>query len=345
MREFLRIKPVPLTYTLNMKFILRLITGAVTAAMTLNPLPSLPSTTEITPHEIQHELPFINNGSLILYSPNNSHNMPTISAIPTPEPTTPTPTIPTPAPEPTGLDIIEKTFKSGGINNQTSINLPKNISRDLPFDIIADSELPQVLIYHTHTTEAFIGEENFRSLDESKNIIAVGAKIAEELAAAGFAVIHNTTVHDHPRYSGSYKRSAETVQAILNEYPSIKVVLDVHRDAIEIDDTPVAAIADIDGKRPAQIMIVAPADNEDGDWEVPYFMYNFRFAHHLQNQLHLDHKGLPRPILFQYSNYNLHLSTGSLLIEIGSHGNTLEQALYAAELFGQSLGKLLSIHS
>jgi stage II sporulation protein P len=204
---------------------------------------------------------------------------------------------------------------------------------------------PQVLIIHTHATESFrLSDDgsfdssyNFRTLDSRRNIVAVGAKIAEEIAKEGFAVIHDGTLHDYPVFSGSYRRSADTIKAILEEYPSIKVVLDVHRDAIETDDgTPVAAVSG----SVAQVMIVSPAD--DGKWDVPNFMQNFRFASRLQSRLEFDNPGITRALLFQYCNYNLHLSPASLLIEVGSHGNTLEQALNAGELFGQSVGRLLS---
>jgi len=204
---------------------------------------------------------------------------------------------------------------------------------------------PQVLIIHTHTTESFLlsndgyydSDYTFRTLDPSKSIVAVGAKVAEEIAKAGFATIHDGTVHDYPVYSGAYKRSAETIQEILREYPSIKVVLDIHRDAIEADNKPVAAVTE--DSAAAQIMIISPADN--GDWGVPDFMKNFRFASRLQSRLETDNPGLTRALLFQYCNYNMHLSQGALLIEIGSHGNTLEQALRAGELLGRSMGALL----
>jgi stage II sporulation protein P len=206
---------------------------------------------------------------------------------------------------------------------------------------------PQVLIYHTHTTESFRLSDGkyydpsyiFRTVDSEQNIVAVGAKMAEEIAKMGFGVIHDGTFHDYPVFRGAYGRSAETVKAILREYPSIKVVLDVHRDGISDGGKPVAAVADINGKEAAQIMIISPAD--DGNWGIPNFMQNFRFASRLQSQMETDNPGLTRSILFQYCNYNLHLSPGALLIEVGSHGNTLEQALYAGELFGQSLGRLL----
>jgi len=238
----------------------------------------------------------------------------------------------------------------GQIRNKTSIEASKLLKEsELPLKWTPHGkDEPTVLIYHTHTTESFrlsAGEYYdpkyiFRTVDSDNNIVAVGAKIAEEIAKMGFSVIHDGTLHDYPVFRGAYGRSASTVREILREYPSIQVVFDVHRDGIESGGMPVAAIADIKGKEAAQVMIVAPADN--GEWDVPNFMENFRFAARLQGQMENDSPGLTRAILFQYCNYNLHLSPAALLIEIGSHGNTLEQALYAGELFGQSVGRLLT---
>ncbi len=220
-------------------------------------------------------------------------------------------------------------------------------SRLLPaFDIAVNSE-PQVLIMHTHTTETFEpyerenfdGTFNYRTTDNSKNMVMVGDAIAAQLNAAGIAVIHDTTIHDYPSYTGSYDRSRETVQRVLAEHPSIKVVLDIHRDAISKDGEISQPVAVIDGKKAAQVMIISGCD--DGTMGMPHYMQNFRFACLLQQQLEMDHPGLMRPILFDYRKYNQDLTTGSLLIEVGSHGNTLEQAAYAGELIGQSLARAL----
>jgi stage II sporulation protein P len=200
---------------------------------------------------------------------------------------------------------------------------------------------PQVLIIHTHTTESFADVSGtFRSLDNERNIVAVGARLAEEIAAAGFGVIHDAAVHDYPVFNGAYGRSAASIRAILEEFPSIKIVLDIHRDAIESGGSPVAAVADIGGRDAAQIMIISAVD-ECGGWGVPDFMQNFRFASRLQSRLEQDSPGITRALWFKPCSYNMGLSPGGLLIEIGSHGNTLEQALYSAELLGQSLGRLL----
>lgn len=244
-------------------------------------------------------------------------------------------------------------LKNGGqVRNCT--NLPNSVLEEadgspLPFEVDAKSKEPQVLIYHTHTTESFepytrdFYDKSFttKTTDMTKNMVAVGNAICARLEEAGIATLHDTTVHDYPSYNGSYQSSRQTVSEILEEYPSIKVVLDVHRDGIEREDgTRIAPVAEIDGKRAAQIMIISCCD--DGDGELPDFMENFRFACALQSRIETDWEGLTRPVLFDCRHYNQDLSTGSLLIEVGSHGNSLDEALTSGDLIGQSLVKLLT---
>ncbi len=239
---------------------------------------------------------------------------------------------------------------AGQVQNLTTLSNEKLLaeSRLRPaFDIALHSE-PQVLIMHTHTTEsfepyvreAFDANFNYRTTDSSKNMVMVGDAIAAQLEAAGIAVIHDDTIHDYPSYTGSYERSGATVRAILEANPSIKVVLDIHRDAIGGDGVISQPVAEIEGKKAAQVMIISGCD--DGTMGMPNYMQNFRFACLLQQQMESDYPTLTRPILFDYRKYNQNLTTGSLLIEVGSHGNTLEQAEYAGELIGKSLARTLS---
>ena len=187
--------------------------------------------------------------------------------------------------------------------------------------------------------EFFDPSFNYLTTEESYNTVAVGEKITEELKAAGIGVIHDTTIHDYPSYNGSYERSAETVKKILAENPSIKVVLDIHRDAIGTNESIMQPTVEIEGKESAQVMIISGCD--DGTMDMPDYMKNFRFASLLQQQMSSDYEGLTRPILFDYRKYNQDLTTGSLLIEVGTHGNTIEQVKYAGELVGKSLAKAL----
>lgn len=240
--------------------------------------------------------------------------------------------------------------KGGQVRNTTTVDSASLLaeSRLLPeFKIDLNAE-PQVLIMHTHTTESYEpyardfydASFNSRTTDESKNIVSVGNKIQEQLAAAGIGVIHDKTIHDYPSYNGSYDRSRVTVQAILTQYPSIKIVLDIHRDAIEKEDGGrVAPVSVIEGKQAAQVMLIAGADN--GKLNMPNYMKNFRFASLLQSQMESDYPGLTRPILFAYRNYNQDMTTGSILIEVGGHANSIDQAQYTGELIGKSLVSVL----
>lgn len=239
--------------------------------------------------------------------------------------------------------------KAGQVLNKTHVTNDALYAESLlyPEFTVSTDGTPQVLIMHTHTTESYEpyvrefydASFNYRTTDPSLNMVMVGDAIAAQLEAAGIGYIHDTTIHDYPSYTGSYGRSAETVKAILKEYPSICVVLDIHRDAIGGDGVIHQPFVTINGREAAQIMIISGCD--DGTMGMPQYMKNFRFACLLQQQMELDHPGLTRPVLFDYRKYNQDLTTGSILIEVGSHGNTLEQAAYAGELLGASLVKAL----
>lgn len=243
------------------------------------------------------------------------------------------------------------TLNNGGqVRNCTQISNEEllEISQSLPnFNIEFNSPQPQVLIYHTHTTESFepytrdFYDKDFtcKTTDITMNMVAVGNEIQAQLEQAGICTLHDTTVHDYPSYNGAYQSSRETVSEILEKYPSIKVVLDVHRDGIERSDgTRIAPVVEIDGKRAAQIMIISCCDN---DGNLPKFRENFKLACLFQSQLETDFQGITRPILFDYRFYNQDLSVGSLLIEIGSHGNSIDEAKYSGELVGKSIANAL----
>lgn len=243
-------------------------------------------------------------------------------------------------------------LKNGGqVRNCTSVSneILANASQELPLiNIQLNSTEPQVLIYHTHATESFEpytrdfydADFSCKTTDIEKNMIAVGDEIVKELEAAGIRTLHDTTIHDYPSYNEAYNSSRKSVSEILAMYPSIKVVLDVHRDGIErTDGTRIAPIVEVDGKRAAQIMIISCCD--DGSGNIPLYMENFKLASLLQSQLETDYEGITRPVLFDYRFYNQDLSTGSLLIEIGSHGNSIDEATYSGKLVGKSIANAL----
>lgn len=206
------------------------------------------------------------------------------------------------------------------------------------------AEEPQVLIYHTHTTESYFPHTDWydvnypdRSRDCSRNMTAVGDAICTALSERGIASVHDCTVHDYPQYTGAYYRSADSVSAILAKYPSIKLVLDIHRDGIADEDgTPVAPAITVNGKSAAQFMIISGCDDK-GELNLPNYMENFKTACLIQRAAESAYPGLARAVLFDYRNYNQHLSIGSLLIEVGSQANTLDEAVYTGELLGSIL--------
>ncbi len=212
-----------------------------------------------------------------------------------------------------------------------------------PDFVMADSGEPLVLIMHTHTTESYEPTErsfydadfSSRTTDLEKSVVAVGEAIADELEAAGIGVIHDETIHDYPRYTGAYDRSAETVESYLEKYPSIKIVIDVHRDAIEEDGIRYAPAVEINGRSAAQVMIICGCTN------VPQYRYNLRIASRLQSEMEADWPGLTRPLLFDERNYNQELTHGSFLIEMGSNANSLGEAVYSGELVGKSLAEVI----
>lgn len=208
---------------------------------------------------------------------------------------------------------------------------------------------PQVLIVHTHTTEGYMryyaGYYNSgdvaRTTDERYNVAAAGEAIAKELRAAGIGVVHDTTVHDSPKYSGAYDRSAATVTKNLKQYPSIQVVLDIHRDAImQGSTTKVKPTVTIDGRKAAQVMIITGVVSTEAlphpDWQE-----NLRLSLRLQAYINTTYSGLIRPLSIVAARYNQHLSHGAMLIEVGTDANTVDEAVYSGQLLGKSLAKVL----
>ena len=169
---------------------------------------------------------------------------------------------------------------------------------------------------------------------------AVGAVMADELNAAGICTLHDTTLNDYPSYTGSYANSRAVAQRYLAQYPGIRVILDVHRDAIETNGTRIAPVCSIAGRQAAQVMIVCGCDN-GASVPLPNCHENLRFAAAWENAMETQYPGLTRPLMYSYRYYNQDLSVGALLIEVGGHGNTLNEALYAGRLAADGLAAAL----
>ena len=198
---------------------------------------------------------------------------------------------------------------------------------------------PQVLIIHTHGTEAYTmpaGEEyeasdDHRTLDESKNMLRVGDEIARVLTEAGLEVIHDRGLYDYPSYSGAYNRSLAAIEQYRAEYPSLVYILDVHRDAVA--DSEGNEYKLLCAEEPAAAQLEFVIGSSGGGLEHPDWRENLKLACAVQETLYAKYPTLMRPVTVRNSRYNQQVTTGSLLIEVGTAGNSLDEALAAARLF------------
>lgn len=212
----------------------------------------------------------------------------------------------------------------------------------------ARAEGPEVLVFHTHTTEGYLPAFNgrfysdvrARTEDPETGVVRVGEALCAALEKAGIGCVHDTAVYDRP-YDGAYARSRVSAAALLEEYPSLRVVLDVHRDAIyNGDKEAIKPTALIDGKKTAQVMILTGAE-DGGVTDFPGWAQNLRFALALQAKAEQRSPGLTRPLFFCPRKYNMDLSPCGLLLEIGTDVNTPEEALRAGELMGNALAEVM----
>lgn len=251
----------------------------------------------------------------------------------------------------TNIGASGTVYENISVKNTTGhdIDIGSLLEKDLGFTMDDSSEV-QVLIVHTHATEGYMDYDNgtyhesfsSRNTDNSKNVCAVGDAIAAELSKQGIGVINDKTQHDNPSYSGSYDRSFETINSYLEKYPSIKVVLDIHRDSIGYggEQGKTKPTFTFDGKKAAQIMIMSGYDGT-GEYNFPFWEENLVFALKLQKTAEDMFPGMTRPLYFGDFAYNMNVNNGSLLIEMGTDMNTLDEAVYSGELLGKVLAKVL----
>lgn len=203
-----------------------------------------------------------------------------------------------------------------------------------PLDWDLTGEGPKVLILHTHATESFTQtqlryEETsaYRTLDPEHNMLAVGELVTELLEEAGIGVLHDTTLHDYPSYNSAYTHAASSIRDYLERYPTIELVLDLHRDAADTPTGQLVTTCSVGGETAAQLMFVVGTDTRltHPDWE-----RNLSLALKLQALLERENPGICRAMELSKNRYNQHLGDRALLIEVGAAGNTLDQALLAA---------------
>ena len=242
------------------------------------------------------------------------------------------------------------TYGDVDVDNKTSesISIKGLLNKTPSYGNITKDE-PYILIYHTHSTEGYemldlgwySNEYNSRTTDKSKNMVRVGTQLKETLEEAGFKVIHDTNIYDKS-YTGAYDRSRVSVEKYLEKYPSIAITLDVHRDAIHYESgTKCKPTVEINGKKAAQVMIISGCEG-DGVEGFPSWKQNLVFALNLQSSAEEQSEGLMRPVFFCNRKYNMDVTPCSLLLEFGTDANTLEEAVYSAELVGEALARMLN---
>ena len=322
---------------------LRLGAAVILLAVGFRLLPGLLNTAAefLTKPEVASFLIYLETGRILRPLPEATASMETDPSqnIP-PEETAAQVMAPLPSFSPEDTEFVKLKYHA-----QLKPDLEKLLCQDLRWDLAGDG--PTVLILHSHATESYTqskGENykessDYRTLDENYNMISIGEHLAEKLKEGGLGVIHAKDLHDYPSYSSSYVNSRKTVKAYLEKYPTIQLVLDLHRDAA--DDGfggQMDTSATVDGKESARLMMVVGTNA--GGMNHPNWEENLALALKLHVVLEKRYPGLCRTISFRKQRFNQDLSPGAMLIEVGAAGNTHAEALIAADALAQGILEL-----
>lgn len=240
----------------------------------------------------------------------------------------------------TDLELVELTTTSDYAPDLQSL-----LTQPLSYDLTG--EAPTVLILHTHTTESYSPQSSYestgdyRTLDESQNMLRIGDEVARVLEEAGVGVVHDRQLHDYPSYDGAYSHAAESAGALVSQYPSIRLILDLHRDAADTPQGQMATHATVDGESAAQLMMVVGTDG--GGLSHPNWQENLSLALKLQVVLEKENPGICRSLALSWQRFNQHFAPGALLVEVGAAGNTLDQALIAARELAEGIVTLFAV--
>jgi len=245
--------------------------------------------------------------------------------------------------EANSLSVAEEDLSTDNISfiNSPGAHIDENELLHAPLSFVSKNDEPRVLIVHTHTSEAYQSSPSSRSEQPDENVVRVGKEIATYLKKSGVSVIHDTTKNDSPSYNQSYKKTMAVIDENLKRNQTLEIVLDIHRDYIEREDGTLSKpTAIVDGKKAAQIMFVIGTDAMD--LYHPNWRHNLSFAVKIQDELNRIAPGLCRPINIRTERFNQHMTKGSMIIEVGTGVNTLEEAIYSGELIGKAIGKILT---
>ena len=256
-----------------------------------------------------------------------------------------------PPPMPTAEpDTILETTIEGGmrIKNETGywVDAAELLAEGPGLTLPPDE--PQILIIHTHASEAYTqaGSDRYAASDVNRtedtqfNVVRIGDELTEILTEAGLYVLHDRGIYDYPSYTGSYNRAGAAIEQYLESCPGIRIVLDIHRDALGENGVVYKTMAEEEGTTASQIMLLVGTD--ESGLEHPDWRRNLALALYLQNAVNSACPTLMRPVNLVPQRYNQQLTPGSLIVEVGSSGNTLREALAAVRLFGRAIGPALA---
>lgn len=237
----------------------------------------------------------------------------------------------------------------GYLNNETFYN--PNIGELLKADVSTSlTQEPLVLVLHTHTSEGYLSQnktylegdlgEITYTKDEARNMLSVGKAFILGLNKKGITAIHCTVMHDESGLTGSYERAAESIRFFREHYPSIRYVVDLHRDAIlTVEGEYVRAATEIKGESVAQILPVVGSNA--GGWEHDNWEGNLALALQLRQLLNQNDSALCRPVMLKSATYNQEMAPYAILLEIGTGANSIDEAIAAATLAGEAFAKVI----
>ena len=240
----------------------------------------------------------------------------------------------------------------GYLNNETFYkpNINELLKTDVTSALIQE---PLVLVLHTHTSEGYLSDtatylegdlgEITYTREEERNMLAVGRAFISALNKNGITAIHCTVMHDESGLAGSYGRAAESIRFFREHYPSIRYVVDLHRDAILTSEGEyVRAATEIEGKSVAQILPVVGSNA--GGWEHDAWEGNLALALQMRQVLNQNNTALCRPVMIKSATYNQEMAPFAILLEIGTGANSIDEALAAATLAGEAFAKVILSH-
>lgn len=244
-----------------------------------------------------------------------------------------------------GFDISDVSFIEMEDPADCNPDLETLLTQPLAWDLT--SEEPSVLIFHTHGTEAFVTTDDytyeeaggsFRTRDEACNMLAVGDELTRLLNEAGIHAVHDRTLYDYPDYTASYDTARTGLEKQLEQYPTVKLVIDLHRDSVEQEDgSQWATKATVNGVSSAQVMLVMGTDIY---YAHPNWEKNLSIALKLHAVMEKNHDGITRPLDLRRQRFNQDLSTGAIIAEIGAAGNSLTEAKNAVSVLAEAIIQL-----